>query len=123
MARTARINPSFTAAERDELVAAARRVGLTPTGFCAVAALAAARSQMTIGSPQSVQEESLAQVQVELFDLRTAFNRVGTNLNQAVTAFNGTGEPPPWLRTVVAMCARTLVAADELISSVHRRLP
>jgi len=32
-----RISPSFTVAEHAEVSAAARRAGLTPTGFCAVA--------------------------------------------------------------------------------------
>ena len=57
-----------------------------------------------------------------LFDLRSAVNRVGTNLNQAVTALHSTGEAPVWLRTVVAMCARTLARVDEVISTVHRRV-
>jgi hypothetical protein len=81
-----RINPSFSVAEHAEVVAAARRAGLTPTGFCAVAALAAARGETGAVAPERVDFGALATVEVELFDLRTAVNRVGTNLNQAVTA-------------------------------------
>jgi hypothetical protein len=61
-------------------------------------------------------------VQLELFDLRTAVNRVGTNLNQAVTALHSTGDAPVWLSTVVAMCACTLRAVDEVTSTVHGRV-
>jgi hypothetical protein len=117
-----RINPSFTVAEHAEVVAAARRAGLTPTGFCATAALAAARGETSTVAPDRAEYEALTNVQVELFDLRTAVNRVGTNLNQAVTALHSTGEAPVWLHTVVAMCARTLHAVDEVISTVHRRV-
>ena len=95
---------------------------MTPTGFCAVAALAAARGGLGAVAPERVEFEALANVQADLFDLRSAVNRVGTNLNQAVTALHSTGEAPVWLRTVVAMCARTLARVDEVISTVHRRV-
>lgn len=120
--RDRRINPSFTAAEYAEVVAAAERAGFTPTGFCARAALAAARGEASPAAPASLELETLSVLQSELFDARAAVNRVGTNLNQAVTAFNSTGQAPLWLSTVVAMCARTVAALDEVISAVHRRV-
>ncbi|MGN9911129.1 hypothetical protein ACTMTJ_26590 [Phytohabitans sp. LJ34] len=104
------------------MAAAARRAGLTPTGFCAVAALAAARGETATVEPERLEFEALAGVQVELFDLRTAVNRVGTNLNQAVAAFNSSGQAPVWLCTVVTMCGRTLGAVDEVIAALHRRV-
>lgn len=120
--RRLRINPSFSVAEHAEVIAAARRAGLTPTGFVAMAALAAARDAVGPCAPAAVEHEAWCVVQVELFDARTAVNRVGTNLNQAVAALHATGEPPMWLSTVVAMCARTLARLDEAIAAVHRRL-
>ena len=120
--RPLRISPSFTVAEYAQVSAAARRAGLTPTGFCAVAALAAARGEMAAVAPERIEFEALASLQADLFDVRSAVNRVGTNLNQAVTAFNSSGEAPVWLRVVVGMCARTLAAVDEVVSAVHRRV-
>lgn len=116
------ISPSFTVAEHAQVSAAARRAGLTPTGFCAVAALAAARGETAAVTPQQIEFEALANLQADLFDVRSAVNRVGTNLNQAVTALNSSGEAPVWLRAVVGMCARTLAAVDEVVSTVHWRV-
>ncbi|WP_246278126.1 hypothetical protein [Phytohabitans rumicis] len=120
--RNRRINPSFTPAEYAEVVAAAERAGFTPTGFCAQAALAAARGETSPTAPASLELEALSVLQSELFDARSAVNRVGGNLNQAVTALHRTGEVPVWLSTVVAMCARTVAVLDEVISRVHRRV-
>lgn len=104
------------------MLAAARRAGLTPTGFCALAALTAARGETSAVPPEVIRYEALAVVQAELFELRTAVNRVGTNLNQAVAALNSTGQAPVWLSTVVGMCARTLMTVDEVVSTVHGRV-
>jgi hypothetical protein len=67
--------------------------------------------------------EALAALQAELADIRTAVVRVGTNLNQAMAAFNATGEAPVWLRHVVEACERVLRSVDEAASRIHRRLP
>jgi hypothetical protein len=64
----------------------------------------------------------LRDVQADLFDARAALNRVGANLNQAVTVLHATGQAPVWLRTVVAMCGRSLSALDEVVSAIHRRV-
>ncbi len=122
-----RINPSFSSDEYTLVLAAARRTGLTPTGFVAQAALAAARDETPAAAPKaasvaplsSAEYEALRDVQAGLFDACAAVNRVGVNLNQAVTAFNSTDQPPVWLETVVAMCARRLAALDEVVSTVH----
>lgn len=120
--RDRRISPTFAAAEYADVVMAARRVGLTPTGFCAVAALAVARGETGSASLPSAEAEALRNVQAELFDVRTAVNRAGANLNQAVAAFNATGEAPTWLHNTVARLMRTLATVDDAISAVHRRL-
>lgn len=134
--RPHRVAPSFTAAEYAAIAAAAVRAGLTPTGFCARAALALAETppsgDMTsepggrrlpgqrLGGERV---EALAALQAELVDTRTAVVRVGTNLNQAMAGFNATGEPPVWLRHVVEACGRVLRTVDEAASRIHRRLP
>jgi hypothetical protein len=130
-----RVAPSFTADEYAVVMAAAARAGLTPTGFCAHAALALAETQLPPaviddpdGRPRPThwidtgQVEALAALQAELADARTAVVRVGTNLTQAVAALNATGEAPTWLRHVVEACGRVLRTVDEAASRVHRRL-
>lgn len=134
--RRQRIAPSFTANEYATVASAAARVGLTPTGFCATAAVAMAKSTLagaptaadgktvTVAVPalDGARVEALAATQAELADLRTAVVRVGTNLNQAVAALHATGEAPTWLRRVVELCGHALRAVDEAASRVHRRL-
>jgi hypothetical protein len=117
------ITAAFTDAEYDALAAAARRVGLTPTGFCAQAAVTAT-TLGSVGPADGVHPlaEALAQLQLELANVRTAVTRVGTNLNQAVAALNSRGEAPVWLPHVVEQCGRALLAIDEAASHVHRRL-
>jgi hypothetical protein len=124
--RCRNITAAFTDAEYAALAAAARRVGLTPTGFCDQAALVAAAAPAndtvpSLGADPRV--EALAEAQVELATLRTAVVRVGTNLNQAVAALHAKGEAPVWLRQVVEQCGRALAAIDDPASRVHRRLP
>ena len=64
------ITAAFTDAEYAALATAARRVGLTPTGFCAQAALAAATAPPNAGrragDGADPRVEALAQLQVEL---------------------------------------------------------
>jgi len=127
--RQMRVSPSFTDEEQAEVVAAARRAGLTPTGFCAVAALTVARGAplapggVVADASASAGYEALANLQAELFDARTEVNRVGTNLNQAVAVLNAAGTVPVWLATAVSACGRVLAKLDEVITVVHRRVP
>jgi hypothetical protein len=112
------------------------RVGLTLTGFCALAALGAAQDEgplapvstdLTAGQPAAnrtelARREALAALQAELADARLAVVRVGTNLNQAARVLNATGDLPVWLRHVAEVCARALGAVDAAATRVHRRL-
>lgn len=118
--RPHRVNARFTDVELAEVDAAAAAVGMTPTGFCAEAALAAARGV----PPASLDptREQLAQLQGDLFDARVAVGRIGTNLNQAVAALNATGEAPDWLARAVALCERRMQHLDAVIAAVDRRL-
>jgi hypothetical protein len=67
---------------------------MTFTGFCALAALAVAHrepSQAGRAGYAPARVEELAELQRELFAARTAVNRTGVNLNQAVAQLNSTG--------------------------------
>ncbi len=118
--RTHRLTPRFDSDELAAIEAAAARIAMTTTGFCAEAALAAAR-----GTPPASLDparETFAELQAELFDTRVAVGRIGTNLNQAVAAFNATGEAPDWLARAVVLCERRMERLDEVIARVDRRL-
>lgn len=116
-----RINASFSNDEYATITTAAARMGLTPTGYLATAALAAAgHNGGVVGSHDRF--EALAGLQSELFDARTALNKAGGNLNQAVAALNSTGQAPVWLATAVRLVVRAVTALDEVISKVDRRL-
>lgn len=140
--RPRHVTAAFTDAEYAALAEAARRVGLTPTGFCAQAALAATTAPPTasaggpagtaggasLGTSDAItvaadpRVEMLAQVQAELAALRTGIVRVGTNLNQAVAALHSRGEAPVWMRHVAEQCAAVLRTIDETATALHRRL-
>ncbi|WP_213454912.1 hypothetical protein [Rhizomonospora bruguierae] len=123
--RRQRINLRLDDTEHGDVVAAASRAGLTPTGFCADAALAAARGNTAPGSliaGTGVTRAELATLQRELFAARTAITRTGTNLNQATAALNATGEAPVWLDHAVRRCVQALDKLDALVADIDRRL-
>src|SRR5437762_3256524 len=123
--RQQRINVRFDENEHRDVAAAAARSGLTPTGFCANAALAAARGTPAPGkhiSGTGITRYELAALQRELFAARTAVIRTGTNLNQATAALNATGEAPAWLDYAVQRCGRSLDQLDALAADIDRRL-
>jgi len=115
--RRLRLTPRFSDTEICELEQAAEKAGLTPTGFAAQAAVAAARAGAT---PHL---NALRGAVAELVAARTAVNRVGTNLNQAVAALNATGEAPAWLQAVAELCGRTVDAADDAIGQLRKAIP
>jgi hypothetical protein len=94
---------------------------MTTTGFCAEAALSTARGVRSAALDPD--RDSFADAQTELFDARVALGRIGTNLNQAVTALNATGQAPEWLERVVLLCERRMQRLDAVIERVDRRLP
>ncbi|GAA4737667.1 hypothetical protein Prum_067950 [Phytohabitans rumicis] len=61
-------------------------------------------------------------MQRELFAARTAVNRTGTNLNQAVAQVNSTGQPPVWLEHAVDRVGNAVRELDALVGRIHRRL-
>ncbi|MBX7266494.1 hypothetical protein KIF24_10935 [Micromonospora sp. Llam7] len=123
--RVRRAGPSFHDDEWAAIAAAAEKVDLTPTGFIAQAAYAHARGECATTGAGSGGDgyEVLRQLLGELFETRTALNRVGTNLNQAVAAFNSTGEAPVWLADAVRLVTRAVTSVDETAAGVGRRLP
>ncbi|WP_173072807.1 plasmid mobilization protein [Phytohabitans rumicis] len=125
-ARDHRLTPRFTEEELAAIRSAAETSGLTLTGFCALAALAVARRQpgqpRMSGDAAGVGVEELAEMQRELFAARTAVNRTGTNLNQAVARLNSTGEAPVWLEHAVDRVTTAVQKVDALASHIHDRL-
>lgn len=116
-----RVNASFSDDEHAAVAAAAARSGLTVTGYVATAAVTAANQHggVVAGSDRF---EALAGLQAELFHARTALNRAGGNLNQAVTVLHASGQPPVWLASAVRLVTRAVAALDEVVTRVDRRL-
>ncbi len=106
-ARRQRVNLRLDDHEHHEVTIAAARAGLTTAGFCATAALAAARESTAPGQPISgvgITRTELAALQRDLFAARTAITRTGTN--QAVAALNTTSNAPAWLGHAAHRCQR-----------------
>ncbi len=121
--RTLRLHARFSGQERAEIEAAAATIGMTATGFIAEAAIQAARGTPMVLDATVQDREALARLQRRLFEARTAVNRFGTNVNQAVAKLHSTGQPPAEdLVHAVRLCTRAVHSLDEVIDEVHRRL-
>lgn len=77
--RQKRLSIRVTDDEDAEIADAANQLGLTPTGFCAHAALDAARNLHT-GTTERMEHETLSNIQVELFQARIALNQLRVEL-------------------------------------------
>lgn len=104
--RSHQIKVRYSSEELGFVVAAARGSGLTPAGYVADAALAAA----TAGTPPSSSPWRYALK--ELIEARTQVRRIGVNVNQAARVLNATGEPPPWLEQALAVATRATTRID-----------
>ena len=121
--RLMRLNARFTEQERAEIELAAAAIGMTATGFAAEAALLAARGTPMALDVTVAQRETFARLQRQLFEARTAVNRFGSLVNQAVAALHATGQPPiESLAHATALCTRAVRNLDLLIDELHRRL-
>ena len=121
--RTLRLNVRFSTQERAEIDVAAAAIGMTPTGFAAEAALLAARGTPMTLDATLAERETFARLQRQLFEARTAVNRFGNLVNQAVAALHATGQPPiEALAHATALCTRAVRNLDDLIDELHRRL-
>ena len=108
---------SLTEDEFEEVSAAAARSGLARGAFAAEAALAAAR-----GTPARVWSP-LRDALVELMAAAGLVRRVGTNLNQAVTRLNATGQRGEDLLPAAQICVRAVRRLDEAAEQVRRSVP
>jgi len=102
--------------EYTDLIAAASRSGLTPSGYAAEAAVAATRES---APPEA---EPWREALAEVMEARTQVRRFGTNVNQAVRALNATGEPPEWLARAMVFTRSALEQLDQAATVLARRL-
>ena len=98
-------------AEYDAIRAAAISVGLTPGGYAAEAALAAARAS-------SLPTTDRRDVVIELMTARAQLRRYGNNLNQAARVLNAGGDPPEWLKSAIALTDRVVHSIDKAVQEV-----
>ena len=99
------------------MAAAARRTGLTPSGYAAEAAWAAAhQSDPPSAGPW---REALTEVMAA----RAQVRRFGVNVNQAVRVLNATGEAPEWLDRAVALTASAVIRLDAVAEDLSRHVP
>jgi len=103
-------------AELAAVAAAAARSGLTPSGYVASAALAAAEG----GEPPAsvAGREALG----ELMAARTQVRRFAVNVNQAVAALHSGAGVPPWLQAAVEGSTWAVRSVDAAAAAVARRL-
>lgn len=112
------VNARFTDDEYAELVTAADKAGLTPTGFCAQAALDAARNLHT-NTTKRVEQQTLGSLLAKLFQVRTTVNQLRAELNCAFAVHDSAAAD---LGQAFATAAASLVRLDEVISRIHRLL-
>lgn len=112
--RSRQVRLRFTEAELVAVTDAANRAGLTPSGYAAEAAVAAA---LQLASPSLAPwREALA----EFISTRSQLRRMGSNLNQAARVLNVEGEAPVWLERACALVERCIARVDETADRVHR---
>lgn len=112
--RTRQVRLRFTQDELATVSRAADFAGLTPSGYAAEAALAAARG---------IEAPALApwrEVMSQLLLTRGQLRRIGTNLNQAARVLNVEGEAPVWLERTCAITERSIVRVDETTDYISR---
>lgn len=115
--RGCRIAISVNEEEHQELEIAARENRLTVSAFVADRALAAARRQ-------APKEPGPLREAMRDFNHATAqLQRTGTLLNQAVAAFNATGQPPGNLLQYARYTANVAYRVKQAADDVQRRLP
>ena len=113
-ARSEQLRLRLTAAELDILREAAARAGLTPSGYAAEAAVAAAHG---------VEAPTLApwrEALRELMLLRGQLRRIGSNLNQASRAINVDGQAPIWLERLCGLVERNVAQVDAATEALRR---
>lgn len=108
---------------------AAQMLGLRPSSYVASAALSAA--QLAVHPPPAdgtgrrrwvAARAADRELLLELMQARTAVNRYGVNVNQAVAALHSLGQAPPWLEQAVTGARRAVERVDKATALVARRL-
>jgi uncharacterized protein (DUF1778 family) len=111
--RARAVNARFTDDEYAELVTAADLAGLTPTGFCAQAALDTAYAVNTL--IERAEYQALGALQAELFQARVTINQ----LRGAVSGHLDSGSTADH-DEIIARARRTVAGVDDVISRIHR---
>ena len=107
-------------AEYAELEAAADGAGLARGAFAAKATLAAVRGSSTpVRAPMAGE---LREVLTALMRAGTLVQRIGVNLNQAVTQLNATGQAPGSLVPIAEHCAHRVELLDAVAEQVRNRI-
>ncbi len=109
-----RLTVRLSAGELAEIGVAARRAGLTRSGFVASAAVRAARGVVPVAG-----EEALGAVVGEAI---RALDDVGVNLNQAVRRLHSTGVAPAGLGEAVAAVQAATERVEAVSAALLRRL-
>lgn len=102
----------YTHEEYATIVGAARDTGLTPTGYVAETALAAANNAEI---PSTAPWRTAL---LELIEARAQVRRIGTNINQAARILNADGEQPAWLEHALAMTNKAVSRLDDAAAAV-----
>lgn len=117
-ARGQRVNLRLHEGEFEVLAEAAGRAGLTPSGFAAAAALAAASGATAVAGGPS--REAL----LELMAARGVLGRIGGLLNQLAAASNSGGEvPAEQLQAVLLRVVRAAERVESAASVTAARVP
>ncbi len=109
-----RLTVRLSAGELAEVGVAARRAGVTRSGFVASAALRAARGVVPVAG-----EEALPAV---VGEATRALDDVGVNPNQAVRRLNSTGAVPAGLGEAVAAVQAATDRVEAVSAALLRRL-
>jgi hypothetical protein len=108
---------SLTVDEFEEVSGAAERCGLARGAFAAETTLAAARGvHARAASP-------LREALSEMMAAAGLVRRIGTNLNQAVSRLNSTGQRGEDLMPAAEFCMRVIRRMDEAAEHVRRNIP
>ncbi|MFD5434758.1 MobC family plasmid mobilization relaxosome protein [Kitasatospora sp. NPDC127067] len=116
MPRTNRICPRFSDPEWALLQRAAARADLTPGGYTAAAAVAAATST----DPSAAVADYRRGIQ-ELMESNRQLGAVGNNLNQLAHYANAGGQPGAELRQLLARVEASIDAVDDAVDWLIRR--
>ena len=115
-ARNRRLKLRYSEQEYAAVQQAAVRAGLTPSGYAAEVALAAATS--TSPPEPTPWREAL----LEVIAARTQVRRYAVNVNQAVAVLHSTGALPEWFAATVAGTDRAVTRLDAAAVELARRL-